>query len=224
MQTQIMTPGQPQSHTRKLLQMRTAGVVNPITSSRVKEEHDVQNMKPSSEYFSLDRMSYVNQLFEDDQAVKLWHQSFSEAINEVKIENRELLQMINPRFQRQYQQAPGIKRKTIVFGLDGVLVKTNFEKDHEDWKPTTLVLNEETGAKIKIYVSIRPYVINTLKQLRRSGSEIILYSTSQYNYTSAILEVLNKHRIEFHHIITSEDHDDAFKTSKNPFHKRVNSK
>ena len=220
----LMTPGQPIGHARKLLQMDAPGIANPLLGSRVKEEHDVQNMKPSSEYFSLDRMSYVNQLYENSEVIESWRQSFAEAINEVKIENRELLQKINPRFQRQYKQAPGIKRKTIVFGLDGVLVKTNFEKDSDDCKPTTLILNEQTGAKIKIYVSIRPYVVNTLKQLRRAGWEVVLYSTSQYNYTSAILEVLNKQRIEFHHIITSDDHDEAFKTKENPFNKIVKSK
>ena len=223
-QNLFMTPAQTVNNNRKLLQMKTAGVVNPLTGIRVKEEHDVQNMKPSSEYFSLDRMSYVNQLKEDNQAVKLWRKSFSEAINEVKIENKELLDSINPKFCKRFAQAPGGKRKTIVFGLDGVLVKTNFEKDHDDWKPTTLILDENTGAKIKIYVSIRPYVVNTLKQLKRSGCEIILYSTSQYNYTSAILEVLNKQRIDFHHIITSEDHEQALKTEKNPLNKIVKSK
>lgn len=165
----LMTPSQSMMPSRKLLQMKTVGVLNSITSSRIKEEHDVQNLKPSSEFFSQDRMTYVNQLREDFQAVKNWEKSFSDAINEIKIENKEILDTIDGRFKRRFLQAPGIKAKTIVFGLDGVLVKTNFEKDHNDWKPTTLVLNEDTGAKIKIYVAIRPYVANTLKQLRRSG-------------------------------------------------------
>lgn len=220
----LMTPSQTMMPSRKLLQMKTVGVLNSITTSRVREEHDVQNLKPSSEFFSQDRMTYVNQLREDFQAVKLWKKSFADAINEIKIDSKDILDRINPKFKRRFVQAPGIKTKTIVFGLDGVLVKTNFEKDHDDWKPTTLVLNEDTGAKIKIFVSIRPYVVNTLKQLRRAGAEIILYSTSKYNYTSAILEVLNKQRIEFHHIITAEDHEEALLTSENPSRKIVKSK
>lgn len=143
-----------------------------------------------------------------------WKKSFSESINEVKIENKEILQNIEPKYQRQFARAPGLVKKTIVFGLDGVLVKTNFERDNDDWKPTSLVLNEITGASINIYVAIRPYVVNTLKQLRRAGCELILYSSSQCNYTSAILQILNKHRIEFHHIITSEDHQNALKADK----------
>lgn len=55
---------------------------------------------------------------------------------------------------------------------------------------------------------------NTLKQLRRSGCELILYSSSQYNYTSAILDVLEKERIEFHHIITADDHEQALNPDK----------
>eukprot|EP00344_Euplotes_crassus_P002662 CAMPEP_0197002040 /NCGR_PEP_ID=MMETSP1380-20130617/6602_1 /TAXON_ID=5936 /ORGANISM="Euplotes crassus, Strain CT5" /LENGTH=525 /DNA_ID=CAMNT_0042419961 /DNA_START=167 /DNA_END=1747 /DNA_ORIENTATION=- len=219
----LMTPSQTLVPSRKLLRMKTVGVLNSITTSRVKEEHDVQNLKPSSEFFSQDRMTYVNQLREDFHAMKLWKKSFADAINEIKIDNKEILDRINPKFKRRFVQAPGIKTKTIVFGLDGVLVKTNFEKDHEDWKPTTLILNEDTGAKIKIFVSIRPYVVNTLKQLRRAGAEIILYSTSKYNYTSAILDVLNKQRIEFHHIITADDHEEALWTPENPSRKIVKS-
>lgn len=157
---------------------------------------------------------YVHQLKSDPERIKEWSKSFSEAINEVKIENKEKLANIDPKFKRQFARVPGLTKKTIVFGLDGVLVKTNFEKESDDWKPTTLTLNEETGATIKIYVSLRPFVINTLKQLRRAGFELILYSSSQYNYTSAILNILGKHRIEFHHIITSEDHDRALNSSK----------
>jgi len=66
-------------------------------------------MKPSSEYFSHDRMSYVNQLKESSDALNLWHQSFADAINDVKIENRELLQKIDPKFGRRFAQVPGIK-------------------------------------------------------------------------------------------------------------------
>lgn len=165
----------------------------------------------------------MHQLKQDEQSMKAWSKSFSEAINEVKIENKEILQNIDPKFQRQFARLPGLTKKTIVFGLDGVLVKTNFEKESEEWKPTTLILNEKTGASTKIYVAIRPFVVNTLKQLRRAGSELILYSSSQYNYTSAILDILNKHRIEFHHIITSEDHQNALKADKN-LTKRINTK
>jgi hypothetical protein len=206
-QSLLMTPSQSIGHSRKLLQMKTIGVANTITDSKVKEEHDVRNMKPSSEFFN--RLNYVHQLKEDKQGMQAWSKSFCEAINEVKIENKEYLHDIDPKFQRQFAKIPGLQKKTIVFGLDGVLVKTNFEKEGEDWKPTTLTLNESTGNKIKIYVSIRPYVINTLKQLRRAGCELILYSSSQYNYTSAILDVLLKHRIEFHHIICAEDHENS---------------
>lgn len=162
-----MTPSQSIGHSRKLLQMKTIGVANSITDSKVKEEHDVRNMKPSSEFFN--RLNYVHQLKEDKQGMQAWSKSFCEAINEVKIENKEYLHDIDPKYQKQFAKMPGLQRKTIVFGLDGVLVKTNFEKEGEDWKPTTLTLNESTGNKIKIYVSIRPFVINTLKQLRRAG-------------------------------------------------------
>lgn len=212
----LMTPSQNLVHSRKLLQIKTIGVPNHITDSKVKEEHDVINMKPSSEYFS--KLNYVTHIREDSetqsgqshdsaelaksrQVNAEWEKSFSDAINEVNIQNKEYLENIDLSIQKRFSKLPGLLKKTVVFGLDGVLVKTNFEPEGKDWKPTTLILDEKTRAKIKIYVSIRPYVVNTLKQLRRTGMELILYSTSKYNYTTAILNVLTKQRIEFHHII-----------------------
>ena len=209
-QSLLMTPSQQLGHSRKLLQMKTVGAANPITGSRVKEEHDMQNMKPSSEFFS--RLNYVKLLKEDRQTLQAWSKSFCDAINEVKIDNKDRLKNIDSRFQRRFSQLPGITKKTIVFGLDRVLVKTNFEKESDEWKPANLTLNAKTCQKIKIYVSVRPFVVNTLKQLRRAGCELILYSSSQYNYTSAILETLEKEKIEFHHIISSEDHEGALKS------------
>ncbi len=38
------------------------------------------------------------------------------------------------------------------------------------------------------------------------------------------MDVLNKQRIEFHHIITAEDHEQALHTANNPFKKVVPSK
>ena len=205
MQNFMMTPSQNLVHSRKLLQMKTVGVSNQITDSKVKEEDDIKNMKPSSEFFC--KLDYVNQLKEDKHGINTWEKSFGDAINEVNIQNKEYLEWIDRTIQRRFAKTPGLWKKTVVFGLDGVLVKTNFEKDKEDWKPATLILNENTGSKITIYVSIRPFVINTLRQLKRAGIELVLYSSSQYNYTSAILDILIKQKIEFHHIIWSEDHD-----------------
>jgi hypothetical protein len=129
-QSLLMTPSQSLGHSRKLLQMKTVGVLNPLVGSRVKEEHDMQNLKPSAEFFS--RLNYVHQLKEDRQGLQAWSKSFSEAINDVKIQNKEFLKSIHPKFKRRFAQLPGISKKTIVFGLDRVLVKTNFEKDRED--------------------------------------------------------------------------------------------
>jgi NLI interacting factor-like phosphatase len=199
MQNFMMTPSQNLVHSRKLLQMKTVGVSNQITDSKVKEEDDIKNMKPSSEFFC--KMDYINQLREDKLGVNTWEKSFSDAINEVNIQNKEYLECIDLNVQRRFGRISGLCKKTVVFGLDGVLVKTNFEKDKDDWKPATLMLNESTGTKITIYVSVRPFVVNTLRQLRRAGVELILYSSSQYNYTSAILDILTKQKIEFHHII-----------------------
>lgn len=129
-QSLLMTPSQSLGHSRKLLQMKTVGVLNPLVGSRVKEEHDMQNLKPSAEFFS--RLNYVHQLKEDRQGLQAWSKSFSEAINEVKIENRDFLKSINKKYKKRFAQQPGFSKKTIVFGLDRVLVKTNFEKDSDD--------------------------------------------------------------------------------------------
>jgi TFIIF-interacting CTD phosphatase-like protein len=204
--------------------MSTVGGSDALLGSKVKEEHDVQNMKPSNEFFSFDKMNYVQQLREDRQAIQAWNRSFAESINEIKVEYKDIFKKTVPRFQKQFAKAPGIRKKTIVFGLDRVLVKTNFEKESDDWKATTLTLNEDTGSRIQIYVSVRPFVKNTLQQLRRADYELVLYSTSQYNYTSAILDILHKQRIEFHHIITSEDHEDALMSEYNVKKQTVPSK
>ena len=214
-QSMLMTPSQSVGNSRKLLQMSTVGGSEDLLGSKVKEEHHVQNMKPSNEFFSFDKMNYVQQLREDRQAIQAWNRSFAESINEIKVEYKDIFKKTIPRFQKQFAKAPGIRKKTIVFGLDRVLVKTNFEKESDDWKATTLTLNEDTGSRIQIYVSVRPFVKNTLQQLRRADYELVLYSTSQYNYTSAILDILQKQRIEFHHIITSEDHEEALMSEYN---------
>lgn len=100
MQNFMMTPSQNLVHSRKLLQMKTVGVSNKITDSKVREEDDIKNMKPSSEFFC--KMDYINQLKEDKYAVSTWEKSFSDAINEVNIQNKELLECIDLNVQRRF--------------------------------------------------------------------------------------------------------------------------
>lgn len=90
MQNFMMTPSQNLVHSRKLLQMKTVGVSNQITDSKVREEDDIKNMKPSSDFFC--KMDYINQLREDKHGVDTWEKSFSDAINEVNIQNKEYLE------------------------------------------------------------------------------------------------------------------------------------
>ena len=90
MQNVMMTPSQNLVHSRKLLQMKTVGVSNQITDSKVKEEDDIKNMKPSSEFFS--KLDYINQLKEDKYGSSVWEKSFADAINEVNIQSKEYLE------------------------------------------------------------------------------------------------------------------------------------
>lgn len=222
-QNVLMTPAQTLGNERKLIPMGLTGL--PIFKDNVKEEHHAQNMKPSADFFSFDILNYPNLIKDNSEASKMWAKSFTEAINDIKIENKEQLGKIDPKFKRRFACRDWGIKKTIVFGLDRVLVKTSFEKEGDEYRPANLILDEKTGSKIKIYVCIRPYVANTLKQLKRANYEIILYSTSQYNYTNAILEVLNKdYKIDFQHIITSEDHSEALRSCPNPIKNIVNSK
>lgn len=219
----MMTPSQILGNDRKLMPIGLAGL--PIFKNDVKEEHHAQNLKPSAEFFSFDILNYPNLIKDNDQTSKLWAKSFAEAINDIKIENKEQLSKIDAKFKRRFACRDWAVKKTIVFGLDRVLVKTSFEKEGDEYRQANLLLNEKTGAKIKIYVCIRPYVANTLKQLKRANYEIILYSTSQYNYTNAILEVLNRDfKIDFQHIITAEDHSEALMSCPNPSKNIINSK
>jgi hypothetical protein len=218
-----MTPSQSLGNDRKLMPIGVAGL--PLSKGKVKEEHHAQNMKPSSDFFSFDVLNYPHLIKTNLQTSKIWNKSFAEAINDIKIEYKEQLYKIDQKFKRRFARRNCCAKKTIVFGLDQVLVKTSFEKESDEFKPATLLLDETTGATIKIFVSVRPYVVNTLKQLKRANYELILYSTSQFNYTNAILEVLTKdHKIDFQHIITSEDHEEALKSCPNPLQKIVNSK
>lgn len=194
----LMTPSETHDNSRKLLQMKTVGADNPFTEKRVKDDIDLKT-----------KFNYVSHLKQDTKATEAWSKSFGDAINLVTVDNKEYLKAADPKVQKLFMKGPTVKKKTIVFGLDGVLVKTSFEKEGPEWKPSELVLDKDKNLKMKIYVAVRPQVINTLKQLKRAGMEIVLYSASQYNYTTAILNILLKQRVDFHHIISSEDHEKA---------------
>lgn len=194
----LMTPGQFYDNSRKLLQMKTIGSDNPFMEKRAKDESDINT-----------KLNYVSQLKDDTRGVQTWSKSFTDAINAVTVVNKEFLENVEPNYKKIFQKIIHTNKKTVVFGLDGVLVKTSFEKNSPEFKISELIINKQTNQKMKIYVAIRPFVVNTLKQLKRAGMELIAYSSSQYNYTSAILNVLTKQRIDFHHIICAEDHEKA---------------
>jgi type IV secretory pathway TrbD component len=193
-----MTPSETFDNSRKLLQMKTVGTDSPFAQKRSKDDIDLKT-----------KFNYVNHLKEDPEGVKVWSKSFGDAINVVTVVNKEYLAKVDPKVQKMFMKNDSLRRKTVVFGLDGVLVKTSFEKEGPEWKPSDLILDRDKNLKMKIYVAVRPFVINTLKQLKRAGMEVILYSSSQYNYTTAILNILLKQRVDFHHIISSEDHEKA---------------
>ena len=178
--------------------------ITHLTKNRVKDDIDLKT-----------KFNYVTHLKEDSSAMEDWSKSFSDAINTVTIENKDYLKNVEPKIQKLFMKNSSLKRKTVIFGLDGVLVKTSFEKEGPDWKPSELILDRDKNLKMKIYVAVRPFVINTLKQLKRAGMEVILYSASQYNYTTTILNILLKQRVDFHHIISSEDHEKSCKCDEN---------
>ena len=193
-----MTPSETHDNSRKLLQMKTAGSTNPLMQRRVKDDIDIKT-----------KQDYVSQLKEDPRGLEQWSKSFGEAINTVTVDNKQYLENVATKMQKIFMKIGSLKKKTVIFGLDSVLVKTSFEKEGPEWKPSKLILDPNRNLKMDIFVAVRPFAISTLKQLKRAGMEIILYTSSQYNYTTAIMKVLSKLRVDFHHIITAEDHDKA---------------
>lgn len=189
-QSSLMTPNHTLDNTRKLLQMSGIGEYIMPKNRKSKDEADIKT-----------QVTYVSLLKDDLNSVESWSKSFSEAINEVKVENKEYLSKVNPKIQKMFMRNGTLTKKTVIFGLDGVLVKTSFAKEGPEWKKSELILDKNKNQKMNIYVAVRPYVINTLKQLKRAGIEVILYSASQSNYTNAILKILFKQRVEFHHIV-----------------------
>jgi hypothetical protein len=142
-----MTPSQSLGNDRKLMPIGIAGL--PSSTSKVKEEHHAQNMKPSSEFFSFDVLNYPHLIKTNLQTSKIWNKSFAEAINDIKIEYKEQLYKIDPKFKRRFACRSLCAKKTIVFGLDQVLVKTSFEKESDEFKPATSYLMKPPGLPLK---------------------------------------------------------------------------
>lgn len=99
-QNVLMTPAQTLGNERKLIPMGLTGL--PIFKDNVKEEHHAQNMKPSADFFSFDILNYPNLIKDNSEASKMWAKSFTEAINDIKIENKEQLGKIDPKFKRRF--------------------------------------------------------------------------------------------------------------------------
>ena len=86
-------------------------------------------------------------------------------------------------------------KRTIVFGLDGTLVKTMFDK--------------AKGHSLDINISLRPKVQSMLETLSKHY-ELILFSTSQPSYTKAVVDAIQGKGTYFSHVLSNKHTIDKY--------------
>lgn len=98
-------------------------------------------------------------------------------------------------------------KKTVIFSLDDCLLKTSIFKEDLPRVDGEFIYN-----KLNIFVCFRPYLKECI-ELLRPHYELILWSSSQHDYTEQLLEILEpigtekqfQHYLDLSHCQRSED-------------------
>ena len=86
-------------------------------------------------------------------------------------------------------------KRTIVFGLDGTLVRTAFDK--------------AKGSALDINIQLRPK-LDTMLQTLSKHYELIVFSTSQPSYTKAVVDAIQANGTYFSHVLSNKHTIDKY--------------
>jgi RNA polymerase II subunit A small phosphatase-like protein len=80
-------------------------------------------------------------------------------------------------------------RKTVIFDLDETLVHCS-KKSALDQNASMLNFTAESGKKVSVPISVRPYAKEVLSMLNENF-EVIVFTASMKNYADAVIDLLD---------------------------------